>query len=302
MPRSEDEFWSNGHRAGFVPGAKLGITRQLLTLEQTLYSQGQLEADARQIYFAHGAMRVAGREYNDLLASPCFWDGEKAKNKMGCLSCHRSHDAPANDQLNPELTTVTMCTQCHEVSSQTPDSLPFHQLHRAGQPQPSASCVDCHMPKTSYALRKAIRSHRIVDQLRLPDSESILSAGPVEAPPSCVLCHIKEPKDFFDPHAASTKTPYSFEFILSGDAGVRAIMAEAFAKSEQTAFARQVLMFLIEREPYRAVQHIAKRALKQVENNSPSSLSKTTSTDPQLHAFMVAAWSKRDQRPLSMSE
>ncbi len=304
LPINEEHFWSKGHRDGFLPGQALGQTRELLSFPGPENQQKRIEADERQIFFANGAMRVAGREYNDLLASPCFSRASNDKQKMGCLSCHNSHDSEPNDQLNPDLSEQQLCTQCHASEQLSLKEQSLHQLHGVSEKVQNARCIDCHMPKTSYALLSAIRSHRVVEKLSLPVTQARATSVSV-APPSCVMCHIVEGRSFFTRQESSGEPPYSFEFILRGDAGVRAVMADAFARSEETHFASVVLEFLAQNETYAAVQWIAQRGVRQLNKkiaspNSSQSMSKREKAA--LLAVMSAAWLKRDQRPISISE
>ena len=99
-------------------------------------------------FWKDGMVRVAGREYNGLLESPCYTHGDEAKT-MSCLSCHslhreRSDKRPlrewANDQLKPIARDNRACTQCHEKFSAEAE-LTAHTFHQAASA--GSSCYKC---------------------------------------------------------------------------------------------------------------------------------------------------------------
>src|SRR5262249_39684662 len=122
-----------------------------------------------------GSVRVGGREYNGLIASPCYKRG-RGERKITCLSCHAMHQGDPAGQVAPERVGDRGCTSCHsDERSQS------HSHHRPGSP--GSACISCHMPKTSYALLSAVRSHRI-------DSPSAASTVATGRPNACNLCHL----------------------------------------------------------------------------------------------------------------
>src|SRR5690606_33573702 len=149
-----------------------------------------------------------------------------------------------------------------------------------------ASCVNCHMPRTTYALLKAIRSHRVT-------SPSLALTDP---PSACVLCHVDRTRDWVEralrarpgvieaasrpvqgkipnpgtPHAKAPGSdpaglPFAIERALTGNAAERAIFAANLASSETQASAGAGWSFLalrqLTRDPYHAVRRIAARSL-----------------------------------------
>ena len=69
-------------------------------------------------FWSDGTIRVAGREYNGLVETPCFQRGQ-----MSCLSCHQMHRTAddvrsteqwADDMLKPDMRGDRACVQCHE--------------------------------------------------------------------------------------------------------------------------------------------------------------------------------------------
>ena len=94
------------------------------------FSEDHLKLKQKDIhaFWPDGMVRISGREFNGLIATPCFAHDDPSK-QMTCLSCHEMHqplDDPrsreewANDQLKytmdsnrPGLHTNQACTQCH---------------------------------------------------------------------------------------------------------------------------------------------------------------------------------------------
>ena len=108
-------------------------------------------------FWPDGTIRTGGREYNGLLRSACYLDGE-GDRKMMCIPCHSMHDSDPNKLVARGMETNRACTQCHDESQYTTDL----QEHTHHPPDSAGSrCYNCHMPNTSYALFTAIRSHRI---------------------------------------------------------------------------------------------------------------------------------------------
>lgn len=166
----------------YRPGKDLDRFARFLTLDD-----GYTGNEHR--FWADGNCRSGGREYNGLLASPCYRipaantaANTAQQHQLSCLSCHSMHNAPPNDQLKPSATSNSSCTACHPKFRQ-PEALQAHTHH-----QPSghgSQCYNCHMPHTSYALFKAIRSHQI-------DSPRVTPTGPHTRPNACNLCHLDQ--------------------------------------------------------------------------------------------------------------
>lgn len=223
------------------------------------------------IFWPDGSVIVGGREYSGLIHSACYARGQGA-SQLGCLDCHSMHDAPADDQLKPDW--QARCTACH---SGLANGLTAHSRHPV-----SVGCADCHMPKTSYALLSAIRSHRIT----VPNPTST-------APPSaCVLCHTSESRTWlvegydalFAPSAPSGSSgsprtapraervpppqPLALELAISGDALTRALLSRALVSPAAvelsgSAYPEAILQELLT-DPYPAVRRIAQRSLDEL--------------------------------------
>jgi len=266
VPRDEDRWWTAGF-SDFRPGDALERTRTLLTPS----TGASVEAATESLFWRDGTIRVGGREWNGLAASACFLRGT-GKQKISCLSCHSMHDSEPDDQLRHGETADTACVRCHQSEGAHRAEHTHHAPASAG-----SSCVGCHMPRTSYALFTAIRSHRI-------DSPSAVGTAQSGRPNACNLCHLDRtlawtadtlrkwygtdatPGGDSTAAALSSTTPRAIEELLAGDGATRAVVAAAFGRREAQHAARtrqepRALAELID-DPYAAVRKVACDSLR----------------------------------------
>ncbi|MBX3233163.1 MAG: hypothetical protein KIT84_20440 [Labilithrix sp.] len=206
----------------------------------------------------------------DAPASAIFWpDGDVrvggrelnglvgSRCKAGCLDCHAMHAGDPAGQLAPGFT----CLGCHDT-----ERARTHSRHG-----PEVLCVDCHMPKTSYALLEGVRSHRIA----IPRAEH-----DDLKPSACDLCHLDR------------NDAYGVRAGIAGDAGVRALVADALARFPAPRFAVPLLDAMKE-DPYAAVRFIAARSRRRFGDIA------TPPLDPALVRSLLAA---RDDRAITIAE
>jgi nitrate/TMAO reductase-like tetraheme cytochrome c subunit len=234
-------------------------------------------------FWSDGMVRVSGREYSGLEQTPCFIEGE-----LSCLSCHSMHpprDDPralsdwANDQLKTGMRTNQACLSCHqEYESQ--DQLAAHTHHQASSS--GSFCYNCHMPHTTYGLQKTIRSHQIDN----PSAAVSLETG---RPLACNLCHLdkslgwsadKLTEWYQQPRPELSddqeQVAASLYWLLSGDAGQRAIIATAMGRNTPRSTSGDQWMapylgqLLV--DPYDAVRFIAARSLRKIPGYSQQTL------------------------------
>jgi hypothetical protein len=217
-----------------------------------------------------GMSRSGGREYDAMIATPCYRSGE-----MTCLSCHRLHRAEddarslkewADDQLGDGMRSDQACLQCHDARLAEHD-------HTRHEPRSEGSrCYNCHMPHTSYALLKAIRNHDV----RGPTVAESLVTG---RPNACNLCHLDKPlawtgrylTDWYGAEPPELgpddeRISAAVRWLLAGQAGQRGLVAwhmgwrpaqEASGSAWLPAYLAQLLD-----DPYPAVRIIAARSLR----------------------------------------
>lgn len=137
----------------------------------------QQEPDGlRGRFWRDGAVRVAGREANGVLESACLQDED-----FSCLSCHSMHSGEPDDQLATAARGDAACVACHADIGAAGSG---HTRHAAGGA--GSACYDCHMPRTTYGLFTAMRSHKIDS----PSAQNTLQSG---RPNACNLCHVDRP-------------------------------------------------------------------------------------------------------------
>jgi len=180
----------------------------------------------------------------------------------------RSVSAWADDQLKPEAQGNGACASCHAAIS---GNITGHTHHRADSS--GSSCYNCHMPHTTYGLLKTIRSH----QISSPSVQASLQTG---RPNACNLCHLDKTHQWTAEYLSAwygTPPPAgmgeddrtvaaSLVSLLKGDAGQRAIIAQAFGwpPAQQASGTNWMAPYvaLLLNDSYDAVRYIAYRSLK----------------------------------------
>src|SRR5690606_33315403 len=267
----QQERWAReGH--AYRPGDELFATRVLVSRDAQ--DAPELQEPLRRfpelldsLSWPDGQIRVSGREYHGLIASPCYADAAPER-RMTCLSCHELHpeaddrrplDVWAEDQLAPGMRGDRGCTQCHGELAD-PLAAREHSGHEAG----SADCYDCHMPYTTYGLLKAIRSHTVT----VPSAGETTEHGRLNA---CSQCHLDRPLGWVADRLAERHgipaPPLSDDdrriavgvlHALRGDAGQRALVAWSLGHepTRRTAGTDWIVPYLAElmRDPYHAVR------------------------------------------------
>jgi hypothetical protein len=182
-------------------------------------------------FWGDGMIRVTGREFNGVEASPCFRGG-----KFSCISCHEMHledPEPVSltkwaheGQLRAKMDTDEACLQCHEPMRTQISAHTHHAIDSAG-----SRCYNCHMPRTTYGLLRAVRSH----QVSKPTVRESVEYG---RPNACNLCHLDKTLAWTadklhswynqpEPNLSEDdqKIAAAVQWIMKGDAGQRALMA-----------------------------------------------------------------------------
>jgi hypothetical protein len=225
-------------------------------------------------FWSDGMVRVSGREFSGMSASPCYEGG-----KFACVSCHTMHkptddprsiDEWADAQLPLGMDGDEACLQCHEKFRAAPEKHSFHEADSSGN-----RCTNCHMPYTTYGLLKAIRSHEVSS----PSVQESLETG---RPNACNQCHLDKTLGWTAEHLAlqyETPSPELTEkqrtiaasvlWTLEGDAGQRALMAWSFGweAARETSGSTWMVPYVAQLmlDPYHAVRYIAGRSLGRIE-------------------------------------
>jgi predicted CXXCH cytochrome family protein len=218
----------------------------------------------REQWWDDGTVLAGGREFTALSASRCYTRGE-----LSCVTCHTMHGGDPDDQLKPAGAGSAACVRCHSEPryATTPE---LHTRHARGST--GSDCMNCHMPHTTYALFKAIRSH----QIESPRSDLISRYG---TPNACNLCHLDRTLAWtreqlfvgwgqrrYPLSSEQEATSAALLWMLKGDAAQRAIAAwhvgwpPARAVSGTNWLAPFQARLLD--DPYGVVRQVAARALR----------------------------------------
>ncbi|MFK8111537.1 MAG: multiheme c-type cytochrome [Rubripirellula sp.] len=275
---SEEDYLANG--SPFRPGATIEET-PFCSIVQASPEHWQTDTFKRFAkmpnhlaghFWPDGEVRVSGREYNGLLESKCFQEGD-----MSCLSCHTMHEQDLerqaewrNDQLKTAMNGDQACLQCHAEYEQLGASHTHHPVGSTG-----SQCMNCHMPHTVFGLLKTIRSHRV-------SSPSVESTVKTSRPNACNLCHLDKTLKWSSGHLTTwygqkevklTKDEQTIAAsvlqLLKGDAGQRAIQVSALGSAEarEASGAEWIAPFLLlgMNDSYEAIRLIAERSLRSLE-------------------------------------
>jgi hypothetical protein len=276
----QGERQANSEGLLYRPGDELLQTRLVVQPTRNLDSPTMRgSADTHLIgdsFWSDGMVRVTGREYNGLIESPCFKNATEPERTLSCSSCHSMHQAAndprplekwADDQLTFGMDGNNACLQCHAPIR---TNLVAHTKHPAGSE--GSSCYNCHMPYTTYGLLKTVRSH----QINNPSVAESLQTG---RPNACNLCHLNQTLEWTSewlqkwygrPAPSLTKDEASIAasllWLLRGDAGQRAVMAQAMGwrPAQEVSGAGWIAPFLAQllNDPYAPVRFIAYRSMR----------------------------------------
>lgn len=126
-----------------------------------------------QLYHPDGQILGEDYEYGSFTQSKMF------HKNVRCSDCHNPHSLKLKHEGNQ------LCTSCHVVHPAAKYDSPAHHQHKVGSK--GASCVECHMPATTYMDVDPRRDH----SLRIPRPDLSVQLG---TPNACVACHIADSK------------------------------------------------------------------------------------------------------------
>jgi formate-dependent nitrite reductase cytochrome c552 subunit len=273
-----DKIEFNRHGAAFRPGAHDLSDRFVVQPNAPDHSEQKdfirrTEPDFfKNRFWGDGMIRVTGREFNGVQASPCFRGG-----KFSCISCHEMHlDSPGQTdvqtwarsaQLKPEMDSDAACLQCHKTMASNIAAHTHHPENSAG-----SRCYNCHMPRTTFGLLRAMRSHQVLS----PTVQESIEYG---RPNACNLCHLDQTLAWTAeklhawynrpvPQLASDDQTIAaaVKWLIKGDAGQRALIAwgMGWENAQKTAGRDWLYPYLIYSlsDPYAAVRFDAWKSLQ----------------------------------------
>ncbi|MEM7145145.1 MAG: ammonia-forming cytochrome c nitrite reductase subunit c552 [Verrucomicrobiota bacterium] len=137
---------------GWVPHHGLGDTHDVSLLDRILYyPDGQIKEEV----YVYGS----------------FVQSKMHQNHVRCTDCHNPHS------LNLLAEGNALCVRCHDGTRYDSPAHTFHQPGSTG-----SSCVECHMPTTTYMGVDPRRDHSI----RIPRPDLTEKIG---SPNACNQCH-----------------------------------------------------------------------------------------------------------------
>lgn len=262
VKKDVEDWWRHGSR--FRAGDRLDDSFHLMTFANAQAEDAETKAFVNQGFWPEGSNRVGGREYLQMTEAACFQRGE-----LSCLSCHSLHRSDPDDQLAHDKRDNRACLPCHQNINDRLEQHTHHTPNSAG-----SSCYNCHMPHTSFALMKAIRSHGI-NSPRITSSSSSTNARPN----ACNLCHLDQTLPWTQrwlhewygqtieplPEEASQQAA-SVRWLLKGDAVQRVITAWHFgwkpaAEASNSDWPAVLLTQSLD-DPYAVVRSVADRSLR----------------------------------------
>ena len=270
ITRDEFAMRSAKEAALYKPGENLHLTRHYVTHPGPGPSPKQADNLRRNLDFYRerwwddGTILAGGREYTALLATACYLRGG-----LSCLSCHSMHRSSPEGQLKSGADGPSACVSCHSEARFTTDvrTHTFHPPHSSG-----SNCLNCHMPHTTYALFRAIRSHQIT-------SPSVESSARHGTPNACNLCHLDKSLGWTQQHLSERHRRPAFPlspeqenisaavlWLVKGNAAQRTIAAwHTGWKSAQEAAGTNWLApycSLLLKDPYGVTRYVAARSIR----------------------------------------
>ncbi|MFT5152507.1 MAG: putative CXXCH cytochrome family protein [Planctomycetota bacterium] len=246
-------------------------------------------------FWQDGTPRLSAYEYQGVVESACYLKGE-----MTCLSCHTQHSGQRDEMIKDGTHGDAACLQCHTSIA---SDIGAHTKH---DPSGSGSrCLECHMPRITYGLRKALCSHRI----EIPDpATNTLN----QRPDACTLCHLDKSSDWaatqmqalfgagvstpiVDHDSSGSERAHALVSLLSGDPVQRVVYATALSKqsvsisSADRALMRIALIASLG-DGYATVREVAQKSLLLLEDQFP------TGIEADLRAYDSQSSSLNDRR------
>jgi tetratricopeptide (TPR) repeat protein len=134
-------------------------------------------------HFANELLRGATYHADGQVMDEDYVFGSFIQSKMyhkgiRCSDCHNPHSLKLKHEGNKA------CTSCHQHPAGKYDT-PAHHFHKDGST--GASCVECHMPETTYMVIDPRRDH----SMRIPRPDLSVEIG---TPNACTRCHIDKDK------------------------------------------------------------------------------------------------------------
>jgi tetratricopeptide (TPR) repeat protein len=226
LAKSNSLFWDRNLGKGLTANMKVASAESQIQVCAECHARRQVLADnynPGDNYWDHYGTELLSRltyHPDGQVEDEVFEHGSYLQSKMyhkniRCTDCHEPHTAKLKHEGNK------LCTSCHQHPAGKYDT-PLHHHHKEGTK--GASCVECHMPQTTYMEVHARRDH----SLRVPRPDLSVALG---TPNACTSCHLEQDKLKEQVTAAGEQTKVAnlkqyLNFIQAARAGDKTIGAE----------------------------------------------------------------------------
>ena len=173
------------------------------------------------LYHADGQIRDEVYVHGSFIQSKMF------HKNVRCSDCHDPHSTKVKFQDN------RLCTECHLAEAHTAGKFDTPTHHHHPVESVGASCVECHMPETTYMEVDPRRDH----SLRIPRPDLSVKFG---TPNACTGCHLDasklsdEAKDAFSiSHTRDPLSDYASWLRVAAEAKDPEVRAEVQAEIDR---------------------------------------------------------------------
>lgn len=188
LAESKSLFWDRKHGYGLAKLKDKSTKKQLDTCFQChsrrrVVKPGYQPGEDFYDYFANELLlehtyHADGQILDEVYVHGSFIQSKMYHKNIRCTDCHDPHTARLKHDGNQ------VCTSCHQHSAGKYDN-PTHHRHNVGST--GTSCVECHMPETTYMAVDERRDH----SLRIPRPDLSVAIG---TPNACTRCHLDRAK------------------------------------------------------------------------------------------------------------
>lgn len=182
LANSRSLFWDRRHGYGLAKLKSPDATAQIETCAKCHARRTEVHPDFRpgqpmgDFYdpslLREGLYHADGQILDEVYVYGSFLQSRMHREGVRCTDCHDPHS------LNLKFEGNALCAQCHVPAKY---DTPAHHHHKVGTA--AASCVECHMPETTYMVVDPRRDHSI----RVPRPDLTVSIG---TPNVCNRCHV----------------------------------------------------------------------------------------------------------------
>jgi len=207
-------------------------------------------------------------------------------------------------QLKPKMDSDAACLQCHRTMATNISGHTHHVADSSG-----SRCYNCHMPRTTFGLLHAMRSHQV-------SSPTVMESINYGRPNACNLCHLNQTlawtaqklEEWYHqpmPQLSSDdqNIAAAVQWTVKGDAGQRALIAwgMGWESAQKTAGRDWIYPYLIYSmsDPYAAVRFDAWKSLQTLPGFSDFSFTYTAADDliSEVTAYAYEKWLREIRDP-----